>query len=415
MLIAPRGTKTRSGQQIAEFFDSIGGDLGTAGGNNSWNWSATCLKDDLGKTLEVFADIVKNPTFPDQEVEMVKGRLLAAIEAQDADWFGQSMRFFRKTYFGSTNSPYQFMPTGTKETITAFTPAQVRQWYSDKILKSPRVLAIYGDIDVNQAKSLAAAQFVGPKQMNPPTAPAANAQPDPPAAPNNAQSTISVRRVVVNPSPNPQAGVIIGFDSRSVVGSPSLYPLTVADTMAGGYRYPTGYLFEVLRGRGLVYNVQAVIFPGRSEQYPGAFIVYAGCDPGKVNEVVEAILQNIARLQAGTPVLALDWFNRSKELIVTADALDNETAAAQATTAALDELFGLGYDYHAQFADNVKRVRIDQVTSTARRLLDQCVVTITTSAPQRVEVKEGPRRYNEFPPVELTPRGVQHDVPGAGK
>src|SRR6185295_15931247 len=60
MLLISRGTKNRSAQEIAQFFDSIGGDLSGTCGNNSWNWSATCLKDDLGKTLEVFADVVRN-------------------------------------------------------------------------------------------------------------------------------------------------------------------------------------------------------------------------------------------------------------------------------------------------------------------------------------------------------------------
>jgi hypothetical protein len=42
-------------------------------------------------------------------------------------------------------------------------------------------------------------------------------------------------------------------------------------------------------------------------------------------------------------------------------------------------------------------------------LLHQCVVTVTTDKPELVKVKEGVRTYDTFAPVDLTPRGVQHD------
>ena len=80
---------------------------------------------------------------------------------------------------------------------------------------------------------------------------------------------------------------------------------------------------------GLVYVVQATNNPGRSSQTPGSFYVFAGCAPSKVNEVVDEILLNIARLQGTSADMQEDWFNRSKLLINTADALDNETPAAQ--------------------------------------------------------------------------------------
>ncbi len=45
------------------------------------------------------------------------------------------------------------MAIGMKENVEKFTPQQMREWYSQKILTSRRVLAIYGDIDVDQAKT----------------------------------------------------------------------------------------------------------------------------------------------------------------------------------------------------------------------------------------------------------------------
>ena len=144
--------------------------------------------------------------------------------------------------------------------------------------------------------------------------------------------SVTVTDVKIQKTQQALAGIVVGYKSDGVIGEPANYVLDVAQTMAGGWGYPTGYLFETLRGKGLVYVVQDQNSPGRSTDVPGNFIVFAGCDPAKVNEVVDQILLNIARLQ-GTPAdVQEDWFHRSKTLITIADAMDNETPASQATT-----------------------------------------------------------------------------------
>ena len=87
--------------------------------------------------------------------------------------------------------------------------------------------------------------------------------------------------------------------------------------------------------------VEAINRPGLSPQYSGVFIVLAGCQPANVNEVVETSLQNIARLQGTDADMQVNWFQRAKRLIATADALENETPDAQ-ELAALDSFMDSG-------------------------------------------------------------------------
>ena len=182
-----RGTTTRSANQIAEFFDATGGSMDAACGNNSWHWDANCLKGDFAKTMAMYADIVNNPAFDEAELAPLKTRIVASIKSEDADWTQQSIRFFKKQYYGPLNSPYQFLPQGTEQNAESFTAEQLREWYGGKILHSRRVLAIYGDVDVEKAKQLAVELLgKGPKPWRAvPTAPAGHAAvtpPDPPAS-----------------------------------------------------------------------------------------------------------------------------------------------------------------------------------------------------------------------------------------
>jgi zinc protease len=411
MQMLPRGTTTRNADQIAEFFDSIGGSIESACGNNTWYWNSSCLKSDFDKTMEVYSDIVNHPSFNDTELAEMKQRVDAQISSEDADWTAQATRFFKHEFYGPKGSPYQFMPEGTSENVDKLTVDQLRDWYNTKVLAAPRVIAIYGDIDLDHTeavvrKTLGSGPVVGSMKLVVERVPVALTAAD--TQPNSATPSVNVLAVKVQKTQQALAGVVIGYNSNSVQGDLANDVLDVAQTMAGGWGYPTGYLFETLRGRGLVYVVQDENRPGRDARYRGDFEVFAGCDPTKVNEVVEQILLNIARLQGTNADMQEDWFNRSKLLITTADALDNETPEAQASSAALDELFGLGFDYHKQFAPGINGVTLDQIRAVAAARLRDCVVTISTPNPDAVKIDTGIRTYASFPTVDLTPRGVQH-------
>ena len=317
MKLDTRGTSKRSATQIAEFLDSIGASVSAECGNNSWHWEANCLTQNVDQMADVFADIVLHPTFPDAEIAEMKQRIDAGIDSEDADWTDQAFHYFKQQYFGPLNSPRQFLPIGTKENLASFTPDAIRTWYHDRVLTAPRVLAIFGDIDLDHAKALATRYFAdAPSAAVPAHVELTVREPATAPATQPSEASENVTRIAVQKTEQPLAGVVIGFDSNSVITQADQPLLTMADCMTSGYAGPTGYLFDVLRGKGLVYVVDAEDAPGITPQKPGVFLAYAGCDPHKINDVVDLMLQNIARLQGKPADIRPDWFDRSKQLII---------------------------------------------------------------------------------------------------
>ena len=98
------------------------------------------------------------------------------------------------------------------------------------------------------------------------------------------------------------------------------------------------HIFEILRGRGLVYDANAYNFPGLNAKIPGAFVAYAGCEPKNVNEVVDVILESVARLQGSDADMQADWFKRSKRLIVTGELVISPTVVLELVTLTLAEV-----------------------------------------------------------------------------
>ena len=84
----PKGTTTRSAQQIASQIEDLGAGLSTLVGNNVHYTKATALKEDWATVLELVADVTLNPTFPEDEWNNLQRRLVAAIERQTDTWDG---------------------------------------------------------------------------------------------------------------------------------------------------------------------------------------------------------------------------------------------------------------------------------------------------------------------------------------
>ena len=340
----------------------------------------------------------------------MKERVTAAIESQDHDWFAGGRRYFQSTYFGPSASPYQFTAMGTKENVGAFSAADVRKWYGEKVLKGRRVLAIYGDIDVGKVQALVRDRFGAVVATETDRVSKLKGEIDVSSENVKGPPAVQVEKVAVQKWDNPEAGVFIGYTSKSLVNDSRRDALILADTLTSGLTYPTGYIFETLRGMGLVYDANAQNFWGVNDKLPGTFWAYAGCDPKNVDACIDQMLLNIARLQGTDKDIDMNWFARSKNLIASVDAMEHETAAAQASEAAIDELLGLGYNNHADFAKRIAAVSVKDVRETAKLRLSNCVITVSTSKPELVKAKAGERKYESFPPVDLTPQGVQHDT-----
>src|ERR1044071_3081621 len=76
------GTKTRASKDIAEQADALGATLTAGSGFSTMTSTVTAggLVENLDKTLELFADVVRNPTFPQTEIDKYKTRTLAQLQ-----------------------------------------------------------------------------------------------------------------------------------------------------------------------------------------------------------------------------------------------------------------------------------------------------------------------------------------------
>lgn len=369
-LLVMRGTETRSAQDIAHFFDSRGGNFNTSSGYNSLLFQAEVLKEDFADTLQVVADVILKPVFPDEDLMLYRSRQLDAIERIGETWRTELFSYARRRFF--KDSPYRFDDVGSADVIANATRGQVADFYHRLVTPEDMVVAIFGDVDPELAESLIRRHFtnMGKGKAALPEVPAQ--QPEQPEL------------FILKKSPERKAaGVAVGFAGMTVHDKDDRAKMAVLDTIMSGYRYPTGWLEESLRGgtTSLVYEVHAVNQPGL---LPGMFLIYAACQPEKVNEVYGIITQQIDKARAGK--ISPEELERAKTIIVTTELMENQTNASRAMQTGINVLYGLGNDYDEQFLEAVKSVTLEDVKNIAQKYLTVPRVAVVTPAPEQVSI-----------------------------
>jgi len=348
--LSTKGAGARSAEQIAAFFDSAGGAISGTCGNNSFLWEATVLDDSFPKALEILADVVIRPTLSDKELDILRPAKLAAIQRIDEDWFAELNRFFRGKFY--TESPYRLLSTGTEKVVSEAKAKQLGAYHRKHIQAGASVLTVYGNFDAAAAKKKVATLFADLPEGAPSL---------PTAAPRKVAAKGETHVLETNKQ---MAGVIVAAPGMKVTNLKDRLPLTVLDTIISGYGLPSGWLHRELRGKQLVYVVHAYNWAGMA---PGAFMTYAACQPDQADTVVEIILRNLRKAADYTPTQK--EIDRAVNTILTAELLETQSMSDLATAAALDELYGFGYDFRSRLEEHYRKITPADVARVAKKYL----------------------------------------------
>ncbi|MEN6457524.1 MAG: pitrilysin family protein [Thermoguttaceae bacterium] len=357
-----RGTADRSAQKIADYFDAIGAQMSIEAGRFTIHGNLTTLRDEFPAAAELFAECFLRPTFPEPEFAKVRQLALGAIAARAGNPQQKIGELFADTLPATT--PYHLVQGGKASTVKTLTVQDLQAYHTRYFVPNNMVVTVFGDIDPEMALALVEKQF-GRLKPNP------DFQPPKFNQPNAIPKTI-VRHMTLAQ----ETGIVrFGYPTASIFDKNDYAAMTLLDAIMSGYNSPSGWLFEELRGAGLVYAVDAAQMTG---PVPGYFVIVAQTRPAKVNEVVTRIEKNVERAKAGK--ITKDEFRTAVAMILAMHAQENTTLADQAREAAVDELYGLGYDYRKSFDARMRAIRLEDVVAAAQKYLGNHI--LVTGAPE---------------------------------
>ena len=367
-----RGSVGRSADDIAEMLDVRGVSLSVAATRHLFIVSCTCLSEDFDTLLSLMGEVVRQPVFPETEVETRRGEIVTAIrQDQDNPAIVAVEEQLARLY--PDGHPYGRRVKGTLESVARVDrdtlAAAHRSWFTPSSL----VVVTVGDVEASLAVD-AAERVFGDW-----TGAAAEGDPVPsPPRPSG-------RRRAVFPMMNKaQADVAYGFNTIAR-RDPSYSALSVLNNVLGQYALG-GRLGDRIREReGMAYYVFTAFEPNVGE---GPLVVRAGVNPANVDRAVAAIDDELRVVRSDG--VAGRELAESKQYLVGSMPRMLETNAGIASFLQTCEHFDLGLDYDRRLPGLIGAVTIDEVNDLARRFLDPDVATITVAGPYRENGHTGP-------------------------
>ena len=273
-----KGTARRTARQIAEEMDGVGGNLNAFTDKESTCYYAKVMDQHLPLAVDVLSDMFLHSKFDQSELGKEQNVVLEEIKMYDDSPDEMIHDLFIQTMWEGSNLG---APTiGFAETVTAVSPADLREHMKRHYAPNSVVVAAAGNVEHEAVVALIADAFTGFEGTC--TLPAVES---PRATPNS----------LFRHKDSEQAYVVLGTPGLSVRDE-RRYVLSVLDTILGGGM--SSRLFQEIREkRGLVYTVYSFQAAYRGA---GLFAVYAGTSPQKVSECVSVIGDQFAQLREKT-------------------------------------------------------------------------------------------------------------------
>ncbi|MFC7550218.1 M16 family metallopeptidase [Plantactinospora sp. GCM10030261] len=275
-----KGTSKRTALDISADIEAVGGETNAFTTKEYTCYYARVLDDDLPLAIDVMCDLVADSQLDPADVETERGVILEEIAMHDDEPGDEVHDLFARAIYG--DHPLGRLISGTEETISPMSRRQILNFYRSRYTAPAIVIAAAGNLE-----HAAVVKRIRQALRGTPLDTAA-AQPTPPRSATSAVRT-QVAATVVERKDTEQAHLVLGcagidrLDERR-------FALSVLNNVLGGGM--SSRLFqEVRERRGLAYSVYSY-----ASQYAdsGLFGVYAGCAPGKVDEVLSLIRAELA-------------------------------------------------------------------------------------------------------------------------
>ena len=342
------GTTTRDSVKIKNEIFSMGATLAGFAGQDTSSFTMRGLADTLPAMMTLVADIVRNPTFPQSEIDLLKANSQQALKAQLASPQVVNNRIYRQTLFG----PHPYARIGaTLETVPTIDRASIVEYHQTHYRPNNAFLLVTGDVAPETVFANAEKAFGGWTRGTVP------APPTPPLP------TLQGRKIVFVQRPNSvQSSISVGnFTIRRA--DPRWPVLNVANQIYGG-AFDSRLVRNIREEKGYTYSPQSAF---QAMGQAGLYRAVADVRNEVTGATIKEIYSEIDKFRAEGP--GTTELDNAKVYARGLFLIQNATQAGLSNTLNTMYSFGLPNDYLETFQKTVSTLSPEAVKTAAQMLL----------------------------------------------
>ncbi len=343
-----RGSPKRKASDFAREADKIGAEYSASSGDDATSIVISGLTKHTDKLLELLSDAVLNPTFPEEQLEIVRKQALSNITAGKKTPQTLAANLLRKVLFGE--HPYGKFQT--EASINAITVEDLKNFYNTHYFANNATIAVVGNVKADEITKKLEKYFGKWKQGTP-------AKVQPAELPDSKGMMIHL----VDLPGAVQSNIRICF--RSVPrNNPDLVELGVVESVLGGGF--SGRLFQNLREKhGWTYGAYA---SGAYQRDLGYFAASTEVRNAVTDSAIVEILAEMRRIRSEP--IGEEELKLQREYLAGNYLLSLERAEQNAARLQNIEFYGLPADYYKTYAQKVSRVTPEKALELAKKYIE---------------------------------------------
>lgn len=353
MDLLDEGTKNLSTLEISDKLQLLGASLYTWADLDESYLSFTTLKQTFEPTLELVADVLLNPSFPEKEFNRLKTEHLNVILEEKAEPFGIALRVLPKILYGAEH-PYGNPLTGSgyKTTVETITLDDIHNFYNTWFKPNNATLVIVGDVEMKSLIAILETKLAAWKKSS---------------VPKNEitqlKSTAGKKIYLIDRPESTQSVVFAGY-LITPYGQVFQPALTALNNLFGG-DFISRLNMNIREDKHWSYGSRSIVWDAKGQR---PFIAYAPVQMDKTKETIQEIQKELTSIIGDKPVTADEFARVQKNMLLQLPGMW-ETNSSVAGSLNEKVVFNLSDDYFKTYDLKVRNLTRDELQQVESQVI----------------------------------------------
>ncbi|MFQ5982158.1 MAG: M16 family metallopeptidase, partial [Woeseiaceae bacterium] len=349
MTMLDEGTKSRTALEISDELARLGASLGAGSGIDSSSVGLSALKENLDASLELYADVVLNPAFPQKELDRLRKARLAQIKQEKTQPVGIALRVVPALMYGKDHAySLPLTGSGTEESVNRITRDSLVEYHRTWFKPNNATMIVVGDTTMNEIRPKLEKLF---RRWEPGDIPTKNI--------GHVDLPDEVRVYVID-RPDSEQSIIFAGNVAPPAGQGNEIAIETMNDIIGG-TFTSRINLNLREDKHWSYGATSVVVATKGQR---PFIAFAPVQTDKTMESMAEVKRELGEYLSQNPATD-DELNKIKDKNTLS--LPGRWETANAVLRDIGEIvtYDLPDDYWDTYADSVRNLSIQQISEAA--------------------------------------------------
>ena len=369
MNMLDEGTRRRTSLQISEELQNLGASLGSGSDLDFSTVSMSALKSSLDASLDLYADVILNPSFPESDFERLKKEQVARIQQEKASPINMALRVFPVLLYGADHSyGVPFSGTGSEAAVQALTRDALARFHETWFKPDNATLIVAGDITMAELQPKLERLFRGWRQGQ---------------VPQKNLGTVADKPasvVYLMDRPGSQQSVIFAGNLIPPKANPDEIAIETMNQILGA-AFSSRINMNLREDKHWSYGAYSLTLDARGQR---PLLAYAPVQADRTKESVQEILAELKGIRADRPATAEELSFAKDQMTLT---LPGRWETISAVAGGINEIvkFGLPEDHFRTYGERVRATTLAAVTRAAQTVQPDRLVWVVVGDRSKIE------------------------------